>query len=231
MFLKMRLAMKTNIGFAVLLVSFVCLGGTKPQSCAISASSDVTITPMRDSKPLKLTVKVVDQKYCTGDADLDGLRINVRLVYINTSNRPLILYKGSNLISRIMISNSLAKIEAGRYEVDSSVTQLTAGGGQCFNGTVPPSRCFVILPPASSYEVQGTIGILVIRDYGRKIAGAVGSGEHVVQVQVSTWPNSEALAEKLHRRWERSGCLWYGPITSEPLTFTVQKQREVVDCL
>ena len=221
--------MKMICLLSVILLSFACMRTTNAQSRVGVASAHATPPEKKRTQPFKVAINVVDQKYCTGDADLDALRMSVRFTFTNTSNRRLILYKSANLISRIMIGETLADIEAARFQVDSSVTELTAGGRECFQGSVP-SRCFVVLPPGASYEAQAAVGVFVVRDETREFTGAVRSGEHVLQVRVSTWPESAELANELRRRWARIGYLWYDPITSVPMSFTVQKQRKVVDC-
>lgn len=219
--------MKIMCPLIVILLCFPYLSATHVQSR--TDGEHHTALQEKQQPPLRLAVDIVDQNYCPGDADLDGLRINVRLTYTNVSDRRLILYKGSNLVSRIMIGENLANIGAGQFKVDSSLTQLTTEGGKCFKGSVP-SSCFAVLQPGTSYEVRATVGVFALRDDTREIAGAVKSGEHVLQLEVSTWPNSKLLAEELGRRWQRSGCLWYESVRGAPIQFTVEKQRKVVDC-
>src|SRR6185503_2370963 len=67
--------------------------------------------------PLRLTLKMLGEQYCIGDAELDGLRLKVRMVYTNQSEETIILYKGSTAISRLMISRNLADVAARRFEV------------------------------------------------------------------------------------------------------------------
>lgn len=179
--------------------------------------------------PLQLTMKILSEEYCVGDSELDGLRLKVRLIYTNKGKQQLILYKGSRLISRTMVSRNFADAAAKRFEVNSSLTQLTSGGGQCYTAAAP-GRCFVVLPPGASYEVEGIAGTFVVRGDAREITGAVQSGKHVLHVEVITWHESDEMAKKLRARWLRYGVLWYEPITSAPVPFTVKQQRRVVDC-
>lgn len=182
----------------------------------------------RESR-LHLTVKIVSSEYCAADSELDSLRLKVRLIYTNRGKQQLILYKGSRLISRSIISRNFADAAAKRFEVNASITQLTSGGDKCYTGAAP-NKCFVVLPPGTSYEVEGIAGIFVVRGDAREITGAVKSGDHVLQVEVITWHESDEMAKNLRARWLRYGLLWYEPITSAPVPFTVQQQRKVVDC-
>jgi hypothetical protein len=221
--------MNITYQLTMVLLCFVLLDTTCEQSGNAAARIRAATRKEKDPQPLKLAIDIVGQKYCTGDAELDGLQINVRFTYTNISNRRVIVYKSANLISRIMIGKTLADIEASRFQVDSSLTQLIAGGKNCLKGPVP-SRCFVVLLPGASYQVRADIGVFAVRDDSREIAGAVRSGEHVLQVEVSTWPDSKASVGEMRHRWRRSGLLWYDPVTSAPRPFTVERERKVVDC-
>jgi len=172
---------------------------------------------------------MLGEQYCIGDAELDGLRLKVRMVYTNQSEEKIILYKGSTAISRLMISRNLADVAARRFEVNSSLTQVSSGGEQCYKGRVP-SSCFVSLQPNASYEADALVGLFVVRGDARDIAGAVKSGDHVVQVEVPTWNESDELAKELSIRWQRHGVLWVQPVISEPLQFTAKKEHSVRDC-
>lgn len=227
--IKLELAMKMICTLIVILLTLNSMRTMNAQPSIDGASAQPMALQKHDGPPLRLAVNIVDQKYCAGDADLDALKLNVRFTFTNISHRQLILYKSADLISQIMIGETLADIEAGQFQVDSSVTQLIAVEEKCFRGSAP-SRCFVVLPPGASYEAQTTVRVFVVRNEKREITGAVASGEHVLQVRVSTWPESEGLSKELRRRWEHIGCLWYDPITSVPMPFKVEKQRKVVDC-
>lgn len=128
-----------------------------------------------------------------------------------------------------MISRDFAEAAANHFEANSLLTQVTSGGGDCYKGAAP-SKCFVVLPPSSSYETEGVAGTFAVRGDVREIAGAVKSGNHVLQVEVITWQETNEMAKELRSRWLRYGLLWCEPVTSEPVAFTVSRNRNVVDC-
>ena len=211
-----------------LLLTVICfnvINGQSVSSCGVTRIN----SPQAGAPSLLLTTKILSEEYCVGDSELDGLRLKLRLIYTNKSKQQLILYKGSRLISRIMISRDSAEAAANRFEVNSSLTQLTSGGEDCYKGAAP-NKCFVILPPSASYETEGITGTFTVRGDAREIAGAVKSGNHVLQVEVITWYEPVEMAKSLRQRWSRFGFLWYEPIRSTPVPFTVQQQRKVVDC-
>jgi len=188
-----------------------------------------TDNKQEQESPLQLTVKIVGSEYCAADSELDSLRLKVQLIYTNRGKQQLILYKSSRLISRTMISRNFADAAAKRFEVNASLTQLASGGNKCYTGAAP-NKCFVVLPPGGSYEVEAIAGIFVVKGDAREITGAVKSGDHVLQVEVITWHESDEMAKNLRARWLRYGLLWYEPTTSTPAPLTVQQQRRVVDC-
>ena len=194
------------------------------------AKSDSSVNSQKDqSSLLQLTLKVIDSQYCVADQELDTLRFKARLVYENRGASPVIMYKRSQLPSRILVAQNLSDAAARRYEVNSTLTQLSSGRSKCYKGAVS-SDCFVTIAPNSSFETEAIIGVFTVRDDLRDIAGAVKSGEHVLQVEVPTWHESSKLARELAIRWRRYGRLWYEPITSVPLPFTVNQKRQRTDC-
>jgi hypothetical protein len=199
------------------------LGHGQSPAALLTQTNDQT----SDAPNLEMTVKTVGGEYCVGDNDLDILLLKLRLTFTNKGKEPLILFKGSSLIDTIKISRNVADALAQRYEADISQTQLTAGAKQCYRGAVP-NKCFVILAPRGSYEVDTKVRILVVRGDVRKIGGAVMSGDHALQVNVSTWHETDKLAKNLRARWRRSGTLWSQPLTSAPIRFSVSKQHQLL---
>jgi hypothetical protein len=207
----------------IFLAAFHAWPGTQNSTVAAQAR-------VHDSKqPLQLTTTIVSLKFCRGDAELNSLQIGLQLKFTNAGRQNLILYKGSNLISRIMISRNLKDLMSERLEVNSSLTQVTEMGTIQIEG-LTPSKLFTILRPRASYKLETTISVLIAQGNTRGIAGAITDGEHLLQIEVPTWPSSDGLAKKLHNLWQRSGYLWYEPIISIPMPFKVKKDHTAVDC-
>ncbi len=220
--------MRTNWVLKRLLLIAISVVGLDGHTSFSGARAE-TDSKQEQESPLQLTVKIVGSEYCAADSELDSLRLKVRLIYTNRGKQQLILYKGTPLVSRIIISRNAADAAAKRFEVNSSLTQLTSAGSKCYQGAAP-NRCFILLPPNASFEAETVIGTFVVRGDAREIAGAVKSGNHVLQVEVITWHESDDMAKNLRARWLRYGLLWYEPITSAPAPLAVQQQRNVVDC-
>jgi hypothetical protein len=222
--------MKILYLLGILLLCLTCLPVASAPSSASLVMTHVDSARRRQPQPLLLTATIIDQKYCAGDAELDGLRINLRLSYTNVGPQTLILYKGSNLVSRLMVSRNTEDALAGRFENNALLTQVTDGKVATFKDSVPDEG-FVVLSPGAAFHVETTVTVFAVRGDKREITGAVKSGEHILQVEVPTWPGSVKLAEKFRRRWQRQGMLWNEPAVSAPLPFHVAKNRLVVECL
>jgi hypothetical protein len=200
------------------------------------ASTTIRRTPAQISSaekadPLQLTTSIVAQRYCKNpDSDVtDSIQITLRLRYTNTGSRPLILYKHENTIFRQMISRDLLDAAARRYVWDLSLTVVTGGGGAKIDGQVP-SDLFVILRPKQSFEAEEETTVLVRRgDTGGESDG-LQAGQYVLQVSVSTWPESDSVAETLRNRWRDIGVLWSSNITSSPKPFKIERNRRLENC-
>ncbi|MFY9553734.1 MAG: hypothetical protein WAV47_03335 [Blastocatellia bacterium] len=209
------------VGLPVLLAStFLSVGLPK----AVVVRHQVTRT-----RSPQLKVTVLSQQYCKADAELDALRLNLGLQFRNIGKDRLILYKGSNRIRRVMISRNLEDAEAKRYEVNSSLTWVDDGRSQEIDDSVP-NQSFIILPPEATYEMETSITLFVVRDETKEISGAIRPGEHVLQVEVQTFPQRDYNTSELSRKWKPIGFLCYEPILSDPLTFQVEKIRKLSEC-
>jgi len=196
---------------------------------ATNSQASIASTSSNPEGHLKLGIEILKSEYCVGDRDLDGLRLKFRLTYTNLGNGPVILSKGSDLVSRITVARSVEDLTAKRFELNSSFAWITSATRDCFAGSAP-SDCFVVLPPNASYETEATTGFFVVRDDGRDIAGAVRSGDHVLKIEIPTWRGSEQDAQELSDRWREYGSLWYAPVHSDPISVTVAKARKVNRC-
>lgn len=184
-------------------------------------------------KPLRLTLKVTDSRYCVGDDEIDGLLLKLRFVYENRTAGPVILFKSSPQPTRVMIARTLKDATAQQYEIDFTQTWYSDNGNDepsaCYKEAAP-GNCFVTIAAGSSYEVDGDARVFAVRGDVKDVPGAVKSGEHALQLVVPTWSESGKLAQELTNRWRAHGTLWSKPLTSEPLTFTIDKDRTVVAC-
>ena len=179
-----------------------------------------------DSPGLKLTMKIMEQKYCDSDySDMAMLRVSLQLTYVNIGRRPLIIYKGSNLIYYVLVGSNEQKLRNKQYEANIHVGWVTSGtklkeGSQ-------PGKEFTVLNPHESYQTEGDVSIPVDLNGTTQF---LKSGEHVLQVVTETWPADEAQFDKLKRRWNNTGFLWGKNVRSEPMPFSVERKPNLVEC-
>ena len=173
---------------------------------------------------LELTTEIVGQRYCAGDADLDGVLLELRLVYRNTGTSPLILYKGSTDVYQII----LRKTADGAPEVNAHLSWYSDKPWTVNASSL--RKLFVILPPNATFETHTKTRVFVTRDDSTHFQGSVESGDHYLQVTIPTWHGSQELADAMQRKWRANGFLWHNAMTSLPMKFTIAKQRTITDC-
>lgn len=179
--------------------------------------------------PLRLTLAVLGQKYCAAYEDMDMLHAQVLLTFTNVSSHPLILYRGSNLVSHTLVSKSMEEAASGKHELDAAATWMMSGTSTPPKYGKTPDDAFTILPPGGTFATHTIVGFAVSRTDDAP-PHMIRSGTHVLQVVVSTWPESAERARELVTRWASSGSLWHTAIRSEPVVLQIDSQRSVEDC-
>jgi len=173
---------------------------------------------------LELTTEVINQTYCIGDADLDGVRLRLRLRYRNIGDIPIILHKSSTTIFRIIVRRS----PEGEIENDAQLNVYSSGPWKVSESSL--KKTFVVLQPKASYETETVAGIFVTREDPTNIQGAVSAGDHYLQLTISTWGGTGDAESDLRRKWESHGVLWTNRVSSKPMRFAIARKRAVRDC-
>jgi hypothetical protein len=176
---------------------------------------------------LKLETEIVNQYYCPGDDDLDGLSLNLKLKFTNIGSESLILAKDSAEIGQMIVS----KDENGRIgdrEMNSTVTWVSSGEWKATPADL--NGLFVALAPNETYETKTATRVFVLRVNRSGIAGAVGNGSHLLQIRVSTWLGSRENADELQEIWNERGRLWTTSVVSDPMPFAVVAKRKLTKC-
>jgi hypothetical protein len=128
-----------------------------------------------------------------------------------------------------MISRDSAAAAAHTYLWDLSQTVVSTAKTATIEGPVPgPS--FIVLRPGQVFDGETEITIFVRRGRVGKDFDGLLPGEYILQVSVSTWPESEILAKDLRTRWQSFGILWFHDLTSEPMLFRIEKSRKLEKC-
>jgi hypothetical protein len=219
----------THLTMAFLLCLAPLPAGRALTQAQIGGARAVAVRPAAP-QPLRLTTEILRQNYCPGDEDLDTVRLQLRLVYTNAGATPLILYKGADLATRLLVSRSPEEAAAGLFEADTSVTWVTGGGGPTF-ACSHPDDSFVTLAPGATYETEADVTLFALRGGARTSAGALKPGLHFLQVEVPTWPGSHRQARALRDCWRGFGRFWADPVTSAPVPVSIEEHRAVTECL
>jgi hypothetical protein len=175
---------------------------------------------------LQLTTSIIEQKYCNTGSP--SLRIKLLLDYKNVGSSAVILYKGSSLVSRYLISRSTKAAAARDYARDVRLELKSLEGSDHFN-TRNPGNDFVILKPNGFYRTESAVD-LPITDSGNPNPDFLRAGTYFLQVNVSTWNESANLGHKLRYRWRHTGALWFSNVLSRPMSFSIEEQPKIVDC-
>jgi hypothetical protein len=130
-----------------------------------------------------------------------------------------------------MVSLNAEQAVIKRYIFDLSLMVDVQGLPEIDRGPIPDKH-FIILQPGATFEpTTSTEAVLFLkRSDSEKTADTFGTGEYVLQVQVSTFPYPQSFENELRQRWKASGELWTSGITSRPMAFKVEKDRKAIDC-
>ncbi len=173
---------------------------------------------------LELNTELINQSYCIGDADLDGVRLSVRLRYRNVGNTPVILHKSSTTVYEIVVRKS----PDGEIETKAQLSVYSDGPWKVSESDLKKS--FVILQPHDSYVTETVARVFVTRDEAANFQGAVSTGEHYLQLTIGTWGGTPETESMLRQKWQSYGALWTDSVTSNPMRFIIDRNRRVLDC-
>jgi len=170
---------------------------------------------------LQLTVRITDIKsYCANEPDVHFLQLRLELTFTSSGGRILIIQK-----------RSLASIEYWRMaeteqELGSAVWAhlqwVASDSGDVTDNGRTPDEEFAVLKPGRSYKVRTDLSLSCKQPLPGK--------ERFMQVSAPTWSGTRQQAEKLQKKWEKIGVLWFKNVRSEPISFTLDKWTKVKKC-
>jgi hypothetical protein len=127
------------------------------------------------------------------------------------------------LIADTMVSRDLNSAATKRYEQELRYDLFDAPGSKPADLST-----FVILLPGNVYEFEDRLSVTV-NDGSPLFKDGLGSGIHFLQVGVATW-NFMADPINFRKKWKDKGYLWSSPVTSQPMSFTVELNRPTKKC-
>ncbi len=171
-----------------------------------------------------LETAVLSQGYCRSD----NLHLHLLLKYTNVGPEPRILYKHTFGIFRHLVSSDSAAALKEKYQYKPSL-QINVTMPDAIDSAVPNSSLFAILKPNESHSLEVNVHLLI--DNGREYSGKfLKPGKHALQLLVGTWYRDPALARTLAARWRTYGALQWWNIKSEPMEFSIEPFKGVIDC-
>ena len=220
----------------ICVVSFQSGGNTLVVNLPKVAVAPTTINNLQtaaSTSPLRLTTTIIDSRFCQKPGEQYAtLHLTLQARFLNVSAKPVILYRGDNLVAETMVSRSVEDATNKNYESYRQFHWMTSGAPPARNITAArPSRKFVVLQPDRYVQTPVTVPVTVLpRDADPKSNeidpfGAVPFGHHVLQVTLTTWLGTREEGEELRQRWSNTGAFWFGGVTSEPMPFNVQRKR------
>ena len=187
-----------------------------PLSLLILWSLSSNLNGQAPEDKLQLETKLIGQKFCI-DNGAYIYRLHFELKYTNIGTQPLILNKGANLISYVRVARNDADFAQKKFEIDLSISWYTAGGGVSDAGYAPDER-FRVLKPGKSFKTYGKTSILK--------ETPLAAGEHIIQVIIPTWDDTEKQYQILKARWKRTGELWARNAFSIPIKLLIEENQK-----
>lgn len=171
-----------------------------------------------------LETAVLSQGYCRSD----NLHLHLRLKYTNVETETRILYKHTFGIFRHMVSSDSAAALRGKYQYNPLI-QINISMPNEIDSAAPNNSLFTILKPNESHTLEVDVHLLI--DDGKENSrDFLKPGKHAMQLLVGTWYRDRALARTLAARWRKYGVLQWWNIKSEPMTFTIEPFKGVINC-
>ena len=206
-----------HLGLILLLVLGISL--VQPQSTTWGNSQFLS-TVGTDSKPrLELTLAIVKGFSCSPEL----FTLRMRFTFKNTGSGPVMVHKRSFLV-RSLVSTSPRAAAAGKYIMESRGDMW---GMFPFRPTDLSN--FAILGPGEVYALDDERESFFVSDDPANPHRRLRPGNYFLQVEVVTWPYLDK-PRPFRNKWKDTGYLWSEGITSQPMPFTIEKNRPIVSC-
>ena len=177
---------------------------------------------------LELTATVLNSAYCSAS----NLRLTLQLAFHNTGSEPILLRKDGFSIGRYTVSADAADLMGGKYELNAAPMMNSVGILQYrFEGKVGFNEsALVTLEPGDTHQVVVPLSIPFIKEAKQRSSTSLVPGDHVLQILVWTWLDSEAFATRLRKQWSNQGYLWTKSVISQPIQFGVTREKTISPC-
>jgi hypothetical protein len=163
---------------------------------------------------LQLTTSIVNRLSCSPEL----FALSMRFTFKNTGSERVMVDKRSFHV-RAMVSSSAHAASARKYIIESRGDMWGM-----FPFQPKDLSNFAILEPGEVYELNDERQSFFVSDESPGTRSYLRSGNYFLQVEVVTWPylNKPGPFRKM---WKDKGYLWFEGITSQPMPFTIEKNR------
>lgn len=166
-----------------------------------------------NSNDLRVTAKVIEQRYCYGDNDLFTVSLRLDVNVANARGMPLTL-KTPLVPWVIRVANSLKEAKAGHFLYEDSWSHL-------YPGDYKPADKTLEIAPGKSVVLHPGLGLVGRYNPAFSSPKTVSAGSYALVVTLE--PEIERSDEALTQGTVRS-------ITSEPFMIQVPRRPHVVKC-
>src|SRR5262245_8445827 len=152
---------------------------------------------------LELTTRIARSTYCKSSdpAGRNTLRLDLRLSYKNVGQQRIILYKGSSIVNRLMVSATVQDAANKRYLLDMLLMVILSDPPEIADSS-RPDKNFVILGPSEAFGTDTQVAFPLTRNSDDKTAtDSLAGGHYALQVHAWTWLHSNSLKGELRQRW------------------------------
>jgi hypothetical protein len=179
-------------------------------------------------RKLILKPSIVESTYCSAS----NLRLTLTLTFTNAGSEPIILRKEGFFISRYVVSSDVETLNKGKHE-------LTVRGEpgspmlvkHRLQDKIDMAESLVTtIAPGASHTATVHLYVPYIYDPTHPSPDSLRSGDHVLQLTVWTWLDTESVAASLREQWRTRGFLWTKTVVSEPVLFKVSDAKSISPC-
>jgi hypothetical protein len=188
-----------------------------------------TATASTDDQPLTAVPALVSQRYCAGDAETFSVWLRMRMTYSNRTDRTVILDKEiGKAWYGVIVARNLEDLNSGKYEYNPNIDWFFADKDQLPKkpSLAAPGPDFAILPPGKTFESEVDPSVVTQYENAKDVAGAIRSGTHIFQMQLSAW-NRPGLPSEYEKSWAQKGQIVTGLIKTEPIEIRVPPNPKV----
>jgi hypothetical protein len=185
--------------------------------------------PKNGEQSVTAIPKLIDTKYCYGDAEVYSVWLRLRMKYVNRTKKNLILDKqiGKAWYS-VKVARNLDALAAGKYEYDPNTDWFVSDKELLPdkpNGD-SPSPDFVVLAPGETFVSEVNAAVVAQYKNPKDFPGSIRSGVHVLQLELSA-RNHPGEASAFAEPWRKFGELVTGVIKTEPIEIRIPSDTKI----